>query len=137
MGSSGLAGERAAPPLGRPGHGRHTPAGKAQEGRAWARLGRARETHETLNRLMRLVEPLHVPDRAEHHYRYDPAKSDAYLATTLCRLGDPSAEPYSRGVLARLESATDGPPRPRGPSPRGSTWLSRSWPPTSPTRRGI
>ncbi|MFK4036856.1 helix-turn-helix transcriptional regulator [Nonomuraea wenchangensis] len=85
----------------------------AQEGRAWARLGQARETHETLNRLMRLVEPLHVPDRAEHHYRYDPAKSDAYLATTLCWLGDPSAEPYSRGVLARLESTSDGPPRPR------------------------
>ncbi|MGW5159351.1 helix-turn-helix transcriptional regulator [Nonomuraea wenchangensis] len=85
----------------------------AQEGRAWARLGRARETHEALNRLMRLVEPLHVPDRAEHHYRYDPAKSDAYLATTLCWLGDPSAESYSRGVLARLESATDGSPRPR------------------------
>ncbi|GGL00822.1 hypothetical protein Sme01_40800 [Sphaerisporangium melleum] len=85
----------------------------AQEGRAWARLGAARETRETLDRVARLVAPLPTPDRPEHHYRYDPAKSDAYTATTLSWLGDPAAEPYARGVLARLQSTTDGPPRPR------------------------
>ncbi|WP_055481489.1 hypothetical protein [Sphaerimonospora mesophila] len=85
----------------------------AQEGRAWARLGAARETRATLGRVARLVEPLPAPDRPEHHYRYDPAKSDAYTATTLSWLGDPAAEPYARGVLARLQSTTDGPPRPR------------------------
>ena len=56
---------------------------------------------------------LAVPDRPEHHYRYDPAKSDAYTATTLSWLGDPAAEPYARQVLTRLESASNGPPRPR------------------------
>ncbi|MFC6085708.1 hypothetical protein [Sphaerisporangium aureirubrum] len=85
----------------------------AQEGRAWARLGAARETRDSLDRVDRLVAPLRAPDRPEHHYRYDPAKSDAYTATTLSWLGDPAAEPYARGVLERLESATDGPPRPR------------------------
>jgi hypothetical protein len=59
------------------------------------------------------VAPLAVPDRPEHHYRYDPAKSEAYTATTLAWLGDPAAAGYARCVLARLESATDGPPRPR------------------------
>jgi hypothetical protein len=85
----------------------------AQEGRAWARLGDAPETRAALGRVEGLVSPLPVPDRPEHHYRYDPAKSQAYAATTLSWLGDPAAEGYARQVLARLESATDGPPRPR------------------------
>ena len=85
----------------------------AQEGRAWARLGDGPETRAALARVETLVAPLPVPDRPEHHYRYDPAKSDAYVATTLAWLGDPAAEHYARHVLARLESAGDGPPRPR------------------------
>ncbi|WP_424536836.1 hypothetical protein ACOZ38_44585 [Sphaerisporangium viridialbum] len=85
----------------------------AQEGRAWARLGAGSETRHALGRVARLVAPLPSPDRPEHHYRYDPAKSDAYTATTLSWLGDPAAEPYARQVLARLESTEDGPPRPR------------------------
>lgn len=85
----------------------------AQEGRAWARLGAGPETRDALARVERLVAPLPMPERPEHHYRYDPAKSDAYTATTLSWLGDPAAEPYARGVLSRLECTTDGPPRPR------------------------
>ena len=85
----------------------------AQEGRAWARLGAGPETRNALSRVETLVSPLPVPDRPEHHYRYDPAKSEAYTATTLAWLGDPAAEAYARNVLARLESSTDGPPRPR------------------------
>jgi hypothetical protein len=84
----------------------------AQEGRAWARLGAAAETRNALARVEGLVSPLAIPDRPEHHYRYDPAKSEAYTATTLSWLGDPAAEPYARQVLARLESVVDGPPRP-------------------------
>ena len=85
----------------------------AQEGRAWARLGAGPETRSALVRVEQLVAPLPMPDRPEHHYRYDPAKSDAYTATTLSWIGDPAAEPYARGVLTRLESITNGPPRPR------------------------
>ncbi len=85
----------------------------AQEGRAWARLGAGPETRSALGRVEALVSPLAVPDRPEHHYRYDPAKSEAYTATTLAWLGDPAAEGYARHVLARLESTVDGPPRPR------------------------
>ena len=85
----------------------------AQEGRAWARLGAAPETRAALARVETLVSPLPMPDRPEHHYRYDPAKSEAYMATTLAWLGDPAAESYARHVLARLESTIDGPPRPR------------------------
>ena len=85
----------------------------AQEGRARARLGDARDTRAALGRVETLVSPLPMPDQPEHHYRYDPAKSEAYTATTLAWLGDPAAEGYARYVLARLESAVDGPPRPR------------------------
>jgi hypothetical protein len=85
----------------------------AQEGRAWARLGDVRETHDALGRVETLVSPLTMPDNPEHHYRYDPAKAQAYVATTLSWIGDPAAEGYARQVLIRLESASDGPPRPR------------------------
>jgi hypothetical protein len=54
-----------------------------------------------------------MPADAEHHYRYDPAKQHAYVATTLAWAGDPGAEEHARQVLARLESAADGPLRPR------------------------
>jgi len=85
----------------------------AQEGRAWARLGAARETRDALSRTEVLVSPLPQPDTPEHHYRYDPAKADAYVATTLSWLSDPAAVRYARQVLTRLETAVDGPPRPR------------------------
>ncbi|QKW39669.1 helix-turn-helix transcriptional regulator [Actinomadura sp. NAK00032] len=85
----------------------------AQEGRAWARLGAATETRSALSSVERLVEPLPMPERPEHHFRYDPAKSDAYTATTLAWVGDPAAELYARGVLARLERPSTGPARPR------------------------
>lgn len=56
---------------------------------------------------------LSVPERPEHHYQYDPAKSQAYVATTLSWLGDSAAEPHARQVLARMEGASEGLPRPR------------------------
>jgi DNA-binding XRE family transcriptional regulator len=85
----------------------------AQEGRARARLGERRETYRVLGRVERLVSPLARPERAEHHYRYDPDKSVAYLATTLAWLGDPAAEGCAREVIARLgaEERAGGWPR--------------------------
>jgi transcriptional regulator with XRE-family HTH domain len=85
----------------------------AQEGRAWARIGDSRETYGALRRVEALVSALPVPDEPEHHYRYDPAKQEAYVATTLAWAGDPAAEGYARQVLGRLESPSDGPSRPR------------------------
>jgi transcriptional regulator with XRE-family HTH domain len=85
----------------------------AQEGRAYARMGDAAPARDALARTEALVSPLPLPDRPEHHWRYDPAKAEAYVATTLSWLGDPAAQPYARRVLARLESRADGPPRPR------------------------
>lgn len=64
-----------------------------------------------LTRIEALVSPLVMPDRPEHHYRYDPAKAEAYTATTLAWVGNPAAERFARGVLARLESPAGGPPR--------------------------
>ncbi len=81
--------------------------------RVWVRLGSGPETRDALNRVARLVAPLSMPEHPEHHYRYDPSKSEAYVATTLSWLGDPAAEPYTRQVLARMESAADGLFRPR------------------------
>lgn len=85
----------------------------AQEGRAWARLGDGQQTRDALSRTEALVSPLPDPDTPEHHFRYDPAKADAYIATTLAWLGDPAAARYARQVLARLEPGPDGPGRPR------------------------
>ncbi len=85
-----------------------------QEARAWARLGAGRECRAALARTEELVAPLPMPEQPEHHYRYDPAKSDAYTATTLAWLGDPAAARYARDVLGRLEDGNGvGPPRPR------------------------
>ncbi len=84
----------------------------AQEGRAWARLGAAPETRAALGRVETLVSPLPMPDRPEHHYRYDPPKAQVYVATTLSWLGDEAAEGLARQVLAGIE-APDALPRPR------------------------
>ncbi|GAB3431033.1 hypothetical protein GCM10027436_04700 [Actinophytocola sediminis] len=75
----------------------------AQEGRALARLHQPRETYDAIERVNRLVSPRKRPDRAEHHYRYDPDKSVAYVATTLAWVGDPAAETYAREIIARLQ----------------------------------
>ena len=53
-----------------------------------------------------------MPDRPEHHYRYDPPKAQMYVATTLAWVGDPAAEGYARQVLAAIEAPGER-PRPR------------------------
>ncbi|GAB2650633.1 hypothetical protein GCM10027088_30870 [Nocardia goodfellowii] len=83
----------------------------AQEGRASARLGDRQGTYEALRKVARLVSGLSVPDRPEHHFQYDPAKADTYVATTLSWLGDPAAESYARHVLADLSGAASVRPR--------------------------
>ncbi|HET9140807.1 helix-turn-helix transcriptional regulator [Actinophytocola sp.] len=83
----------------------------AQEGRAWARLHQPRNTYATISRVNKLVTPLPRPDRPEHHYRYDPDKSVAYVATTLAWVGDPAAESYAREIIARLRPGNDKWPR--------------------------
>ena len=85
----------------------------AQEGRAWARMGNQAQTRKVLDRVNRLVSVLPVPDRPEHHYRYDPDKQLAYTATTLAWVGDPAAVDCARDVLARLDPRGDGGERPR------------------------
>ncbi|GGN85221.1 hypothetical protein [Nocardia rhizosphaerihabitans] len=54
---------------------------------------------------------LRTPDRPEHHFRYDPAKADTYVATTSSWLGDPAAEVYARNVVADLQRAACVRPR--------------------------
>ncbi|MFI6066539.1 helix-turn-helix domain-containing protein [Micromonospora sp. NPDC051227] len=85
----------------------------AQEARVWARLGDVRRTREALDRLELLTANLPVPERAEHHYRYDPTKALAYTATTLSWVGDPAAEQMARTALAELDPRGDGGERPR------------------------
>lgn len=53
------------------------------------------------------------PENPRHHYHYDGTKQETYIATTLSWLGDPAAVPMARQVLARVEAAGDGVPRPR------------------------
>ncbi|MFY1622869.1 helix-turn-helix domain-containing protein [Micromonospora sp. WMMD735] len=85
----------------------------AQEARAWARIGDVGATRRALDRVERLTANLPVPERAEHHYRYDPAKAAAYTATTLAWAGDPGAEQVARTVLTELDPHGDGGARPR------------------------
>ena len=74
-------------------------------------MGDTAGTARVLSRVEALASPLKMPDRPEHHCRYDPAKAEAYTATTLAWAGDPAAERFTRTVLTRLESPDDGTPR--------------------------
>jgi transcriptional regulator with XRE-family HTH domain len=85
----------------------------AQEGRAWARMVRTAETRDALTRMDRLVSPLPVPERPEHHYHYDPGKALSYTATTLAWIGDPAAEEHARAVVTELEAMNGKARRPR------------------------
>src|ERR1700683_3991958 len=79
----------------------------AQEGRALARLGDSARSgsYAALSRVEALVSPMRMPSQPEHHYRYDPAKSEAYAATTLSWLAHPAG-----ADVAPLRART--PPRP-------------------------
>lgn len=79
----------------------------AQQGRAFARLGNSAETYAAISRVHSLSSAAGLPDQPEHHFRYDPAKSVAYTATTLAWLGDPAAETYAREVIVRLAPPDD------------------------------
>jgi transcriptional regulator with XRE-family HTH domain len=79
----------------------------AQEGRAHARLGEAKGTYTAIDRVQKLSALLEWPERPEHHYRYDPAKSLSYTATTLAWVGDPSAETFAREVITHLSPGDD------------------------------
>jgi len=74
----------------------------AQEGRARARLGAAREAYAAIERVQHLADNFDASEGPEHHYRYDPAKAVSYTATTLAWVGDPAAEDYAREIIARL-----------------------------------
>jgi hypothetical protein len=74
----------------------------AQEGRAWARLGNAKQTYDALTRVEGYVSRMARPQTPEHHYRYDPDKAEAYVATTLAWLGDVACEHHTRHVVATL-----------------------------------
>lgn len=95
-----------------PGSSAHVQA-TAQEGRAWARMGRQEDTRRALDRLAGLAASLPVPDRPEHHYQYDPGKAMSYTATTLAWAGDAAAESFAREAVRVLELAPDGAQRPR------------------------
>ncbi|WP_335983330.1 helix-turn-helix transcriptional regulator [Streptomyces sp. CA2R106] len=79
----------------------------AQEGRAHARMGQAKETYSAIDRVQDLSSSLATPELPEHHYQYDPGKTVSYTATTLAWLGDPAAEPFAREVITRLDAGRD------------------------------
>ena len=79
----------------------------AQEGRARARLGEVRQTYAVIDQVQKMSALIEGPERPEHHYQYDPAKSLSYTATTLAWVGDPSAEAHAREVISRLNPSDD------------------------------
>jgi hypothetical protein len=85
----------------------------AQEGRALARLHQPAPTLAAIEQVNRLAAGLSMPDRPEHHFRYDPGKVHAYTATTLAWVRDAEAVSYTRTVLAELIQPARGPVRHR------------------------
>lgn len=85
----------------------------AQEGRAWARIGDRGNTYSAINRVGSLISSLERPVHPEHHYKYDPGKYTAYMATTLAWVGDPAAEGHAREVIYRLLSVEESGKWPR------------------------
>jgi transcriptional regulator with XRE-family HTH domain len=72
----------------------------AQEARAQARLGRARETHDALDRASASCSRLPKPEHPDHHFMFDSRKLTSYTATALAWLGDGErAEPFAREVI--------------------------------------
>jgi hypothetical protein len=72
----------------------------AQEARAQARLGRARETHGALDNASVACSRLPTPEYPDHHFTFDPRKLTSYTATALAWLGDGErAEPFAREVI--------------------------------------
>lgn len=72
----------------------------AQQARAQARLGRARETHAALDRAAASCSRLPTPEHPDHHFTFDPRKLTSYTATALAWLGDGErAEPFAREVI--------------------------------------
>lgn len=83
----------------------------AQEGRALARLGDRAGAYAALRSLARLDTDFGDAEDPEEHFRFDSAKSDAYVATVLAWLGDPAAVPFARQVVGDLAASEC--PRPR------------------------
>ena len=72
----------------------------AQQARAQARLGRARETYDALDEAAAACARLPVPEYPDHHFTFDPRKLTSYTATALAWLGDGErAEPFAREVI--------------------------------------
>jgi transcriptional regulator with XRE-family HTH domain len=72
----------------------------AQQARAQARLGRARETHGALDEAAAACSRLPTPEHPDHHFTFDPRKLTSYTATALAWLGDGErAEPFAREVI--------------------------------------
>jgi tetratricopeptide (TPR) repeat protein len=53
-----------------------------QQAKAYARMGRAEEVHEALEKGRALLDRLPFPDRPEHHFVVDPDKWDFYAMDT-------------------------------------------------------
>lgn len=83
----------------------------AEEGRALARMGDRDGAYTAVRTLARLASGRGEPAPVEHHFRYDPAKSNADTATILAWVGDPAAESFARQVVADLDDARRSRPR--------------------------
>lgn len=104
----------------------HAPAGGSAEiqatvqlARVQARLGNPNETYRYLESAHLLSARKGTPVQAEHHYKFDPAKTDSFTATTLAWLGDEEAERYTRQAVDLF--APDGHP---GRNPRARRWAA-------------
>lgn len=78
---------------------------KAQEAKAWARMGDRRQVEVALDEGRRILEGLPYPENLDHHFVVDPAKYDYYAMDVYRLLG----EDRMAGTLADevIRSATD------------------------------
>lgn len=98
----------------------HAPAGGSAEiqatvqlARVHARLGNSADTYRELDKAHVLSARKGQPELSEHHYHFDPAKTESFTATTLAWLGDEEAERYTRRAVELFAPADDGMPNPR------------------------
>lgn len=84
-----------------------------QLARIHARLGNRDETHRYLDQADALSAHRGNPALGEHHYVYDPVKTESFRASALAWLGDPQAESAARDAVAVFGRTDDNGQRPR------------------------
>ncbi|MDV6014120.1 XRE family transcriptional regulator [Haloechinothrix sp. LS1_15] len=94
----------------------------AQEAKAWARMGEAKEMEAALEKGRTLLESLPYPENTDHHFVVDPAKYDFYVMDCYRHIGhDRLARTLADHVL---RTSTDFDGHERKPMRVAEAWIT-------------